>query len=345
MQIFQECLRVLNERLQTEYVKDNPLGLAHGKMGAIIYLYHLYRYTRNRSYVENAEALLDQLLENELSQDSNLTVEDGLCGIVLGLQHLIQHNFVAGDINFLAKEIDEKLFRQILFANSDRTYTLSEMIQWIYYIYRRTEYIADPECRYLYEELNKKLINRVIFDIDASFFTEAHSFSVYSYQVPVLMYSLLHLFAKDFYSPRLTKILEYLSSYMFSHVPHLHLNRLYLLSAILSAKDISSDWSDYIYFLRENINLERILRREIDGRNIYISDGLSCLYLLLENLKNVNSDFAFEYDPKQIYDRIISSDAWDELCNKPYYFQIHQGLLNGFPGAVLTLLDIKNKYL
>lgn len=343
--MFRIPLLFIDSKILNRCIAETSVGLFSGKMGFVIYFYHLSRYMRCSCYAERAEALLEQLVESELSQDSNLTVEDGLCGIVLGLQHLIQHNFVTGDINFLAKEIDEKLFRQILFANSDRTYTLSEMIQWIYYIYRRTECVADPEYRYIYEELNKKLINRVVFDIDASFFTEAHSFSVYSYQVPVLMYSLLHLFAKGFYSHRLTKILEYLSSYLFSHVPHLHLNRLYLLSAILSAKDISSDWSDYIYFLRENIDLEKILRREIDGRNIYIRDGLSCLYLLLENLKSANSDFVFEYDPKQIYDRIISSDAWDELCNKPYYFQIHQGLLNGFPGAVLTLLDIKNKYL
>lgn len=224
MQILQECIKILNKRLLSECVRDYPLDLAHGKMGLIIYFYHLDSYTNNRSYGESAEVLLDQLLERELSQDNNLTIENGLCGIVLGLQHLIQHNFVAGDINFLAKKIDEKLFHQILFANSERSYTLSEMIQWIYYIYQRTECIADPEYRYIYEELNKKLINRVIFDIDASFFTEAHSFSVYSYQVPILMYSLLNLFSKGFYSQRLMEILEYFSSYLFSHVPHLHIN-------------------------------------------------------------------------------------------------------------------------
>ena len=41
-----------------------------------------------------------------------------------------------------------------------------------------------------------------------------------------------------------------------------------------------------------------------------------------------------------IYDRIISSDAWDALMENEYYYNIHRGLLNGFPGTVLALLNI-----
>ena len=75
-----------------------PIGLAHGKMGVIVYLYHLHRYTGLDTYSEAAGSLLDQLLESGLSVHDNLTVMDGLCGIGLGLEHLVTDQFIEGDL-------------------------------------------------------------------------------------------------------------------------------------------------------------------------------------------------------------------------------------------------------
>ena len=60
-------------------------------------------------------------------------------------------------------------------------------------------------------------------------------------------------------------------------------------------------------------------------------------------LKNGYSSISLGYIG--IYDRIISSDAWDALMENEYYYNIHRGLLNGFPGTVLALLNIKQRYL
>lgn len=97
--------------------------------------------------------------------------------------------------------------------------------------------------------------------------------------------------------------------------------------------------------MKRDIDLNRILTQEIKGRNIYISNGFPCLYGLLESLKRSYSEYAFEYDPHLIYDLIVNSEAWEALKYEPYYYQIHRGLLNGFPGTILTLLDLKKKYL
>ncbi len=70
---------------------------------------------------------------------------------------------------------------------------------------------------------------------------------------------------------------------MFSHLPHLHLNRLYLLWGILPLRNCSPDWQRYVNELRKSINLDIIYNREIKGKDIYISNGYASLYFLLED--------------------------------------------------------------
>ena len=49
----------LNKHLIGSLHTSYPFGLAHGKMGLLIYLYHLYDYTQEAIYKEKAERLLD----------------------------------------------------------------------------------------------------------------------------------------------------------------------------------------------------------------------------------------------------------------------------------------------
>ena len=159
------------------------------------------------------------------------------------------------------------------------------------------------------------------------------------------MKTLSCLIQYDFYKDRIQKVLEQLSLYMFSHLPHLHLNRLYLLWGILPLRDCSPDWQRYVNELRKSINLDIIYNREIKGKDIYISNGYASLYFLLEGLKRDFPEYTIPFNPHLIYDWIISSDAWDALMENEYYYNIHRGLLNGFPGTVLALLNIKQRYL
>ena len=87
------------------------------------YLYHLYDYTQESIYKEKAERLLDDLLENDLSKNAELTVEEGLCGVALGLDYIVKKQFVDGDINDLLSGIDDLLFKKLVFGNMAVSYT------------------------------------------------------------------------------------------------------------------------------------------------------------------------------------------------------------------------------
>lgn len=117
------------------------------------------------------------------------------------------------------------------------------------------------------------------------------------------------------------------------------------LWGILPLRNCSPDWQRYVNELRKSINLDIIYNREIKGKDIYISNGYASLYFLLEGLKRDFPEYTIPFNPHLIYDRIISSDAWDALMENEYYYNIHRGLLNGFPGTVLALLNIKQRYL
>ena len=137
--------------LHTSY----PFGLAHGKMGSLIYLYH--DYTQEAIYKEKAERLLDDLLENDLSKNAELTVEEGLCGVALGLDYIVKKQFVDGDINDLLSGIDDLLFKKLVFGNMESRYSLSQLIHFLYYIYKRLEIQTNDNERFPFEGLAIKL--------------------------------------------------------------------------------------------------------------------------------------------------------------------------------------------
>lgn len=337
----------LNNRLVDSLHENYPIGAAQGKMSVIIYFYHLYRSCGEERYREIAESFLDQLMEKDLSNQLSLDVEEGLCGVALGLDWLIRERFVAGDINALAADIDALLFKATVFGRLEEKYTVSQMIHFLYYIAIRLREQTSADDRYVYQELAIKLVNKLGDLVDPGFYREYYSFSVYHYHVPLLLKTLAIVARQGFYTGRIEKLLERFSRDLFAHRPKFQLNRLYLLWGVLAVNVEFQfpEWKRYADSLYRSIDLDRLLNEEVKDRNIYISDGLSFFYWIVESLRKDYPDLAFDYSPRLVYDRLVHSDAWNALERDPFYFQIHRGLLNGFPGVVLTMLNLSNKYL
>ena len=311
----------LNKRLFNNSSLDSDYGLAHGKIGIIIYLYELWNYTNEENYKVQAEYLLDDLLENNFFIDNaELSVEDGMCGILLGLDYIISNGYVEGDINILSKEVDDLLFKQITFENLESKYTISQIILFLYYIHKRLKTQIENGERFLLKELAIKIINKLDILIDSSFFEEYYTFSIYKYHVPILMKCLFCLIQHGFYSEKIQKIIERITLNLFAHIPHLHITRLYLLWSVLPYLNYSPTWDKYILQLKKSIDLNIILENEIKGKNIYISNGYAFLYILLEDLKQNYPEHAIHFNPCLIYDNITSSEAWESLIKNEYYY-------------------------
>ena len=183
--------------------------------------------------------------------------------------------------------------------------------------------------------------------IDDEFLNESYTFSIYHYQLPVLLWIISKLMEAGLYNDRIYKMLDTLQLSILSRFPLLHSNRLFLLCGMLNLKPYLHDaaWSKYIQLLYREISLHEILENEMKNRKIFISNGLSMIYILLHVINRNFPDYKIPFDPQTIYNRLQNSDAWNALLERDYFYKIHQGLLNGFPGVQLVLSHIKQHYL
>lgn len=110
-----EDKELLNRYSVTEALnKDfySSLGLARGKMRAVIYFFHCARDSGDEYYEQIAGHLLDDIFEH-LSVDTPLSFAHGLCGIGWGMEYLFQQGFVEGEPDDALAEIDSYIIHSI----------------------------------------------------------------------------------------------------------------------------------------------------------------------------------------------------------------------------------------
>ncbi|MDR3062274.1 MAG: hypothetical protein LBU57_09215 [Dysgonamonadaceae bacterium] len=81
------------------------IGLFNGKMGIAIFLYRYANYTKEKSYELYANELLDEIID-DLHAGMPVRIEDGLCGIRLGIEYLLKKKYINIDSNDLYVELD-----------------------------------------------------------------------------------------------------------------------------------------------------------------------------------------------------------------------------------------------
>ena len=71
----------------------SDLDLFHGKMGIVLFFFELAQASQNVAYEGLASNLLDEIYD-EIHYDLPINLENGLCGIGLGLEYLVKHGFM-----------------------------------------------------------------------------------------------------------------------------------------------------------------------------------------------------------------------------------------------------------
>jgi len=334
---------LLDKLLSSDFSRY-PVSLFHGKMGLTIYFYHLSKLESNPEYQAMADNLLDQILLHDLSANQSIDLEDGLAGIGLGVTWLVKNGFIDADLNELLEVIDNAIYRRIAFLNDQTRFSPTQILHLTGYLYFRLKEHSNADLRILYQDLIIKILNMLHNQIDDEFLSESYTFSVYHYQLPVLLWVFSKLLEAGFYNDRIYRMLDTLQLNILSRFPLLHANRLFLLWGMLHLRPFvqqNSSWNKYIQLLYREINLNEILENEMTGRKIFISNGLSMIYILLHAINSSFPDFQIAFEPQTIYDKILNSDAWNALIERDYFYKIHQGLVNGFPGVELVLSHIK----
>lgn len=92
--------------INIQYMSKN--GLLDGKMGAVLFLYHFSRYTKEQFYEDLADLLLDTVAET-IKMDTNPKSRESLFGVGLGIEYILSQRFVEGDSDELLEDFDKML--------------------------------------------------------------------------------------------------------------------------------------------------------------------------------------------------------------------------------------------
>lgn len=119
----------------TEIIKKNmpeSIGLIHGQMGIVIFLYHYARFSNNVDILEFSDRLLNQIIKSIKSEISYCFIS-GLCGIGWAIEYLYQNSFIEVDINKMLNYIDKKIMEidPLRIEDLDKDYGLGGIVQYL----------------------------------------------------------------------------------------------------------------------------------------------------------------------------------------------------------------------
>ncbi len=100
---------------------QNNHGLFHGKMGVVIALTMLGSNIGETLYEDSAGDLLDEIFE-DISEDTPIDFEDGLCGIGWGILWLLRNGYMEGDPDEVLADVDRKIMERDLRRITDGSF-------------------------------------------------------------------------------------------------------------------------------------------------------------------------------------------------------------------------------
>lgn len=328
-----------HEKINEILKKQKAVGLAYGKMGIAIYLYH--------QSGKNSQNKLDETLAEELVQEIYSNINDkyplnlfnGLCGIGIGLDYLVRKSYVDGEVDDILEEIDNLVFQRTGYEIRD----ITELYDILFYLIIRFENgLKHRDNRLIFENLAIRLIDTIYLNRNEDFYEESIPFS-YNYRLALYLYILGRFHQLNVYTYRIERLLEEMSGRVFSRIPVLQANRLTLLYPVrIVAKTLSQKkWHDYADFLENHLSLDHIMNKEMKNKNIFFSDGIALIYVLL-SLYNRDNNQKIKMDPKTVYQKITNSLIWRKFRTDPAFLSQRIGL-DGYLGLTMILDSIKSQ--
>lgn len=343
--VMQERIEKFNQSVMSLDIDKISVGLFSGKMGICIYFYHQARLTQDKKYKKFAEKLLDSIY-SQINSEMSIGIENGLVGVCFGVNYLLDEKFLSGDVNYVLKDLDDKIFQYFCFNQLSGQISNNESLIRIieisfYFCLRLKNKNLSANERFIYNGLIIKTINHI--DNNSSFIeklSEPSMFLINNYSLPCYLYFLAQVYQLDIYNYKIDRILEDLTGKLKSTYPLLLSNRLFLSASMKCVEKLKMDcdWKEHILLLGKNIKFSSILRDEFRNMNIFPNDGVTGLYYLV---KELNSTIDVNYE--LLTHKIIVSDVWDEYLHDIEKLRNRVGLATGFSGVILAYQDMQKQ--
>jgi hypothetical protein len=119
-----------------EYDCIHNYGLHDGKTGLIIIYFKLFELSENSIYETKARLLIDDLSEH-IETVNDTSYEHGLAGIGWAIEWLAQNRFIEADTNDVLADMDDELYKSVVYAEPLKVPGLPLFIGKGLYFYRR----------------------------------------------------------------------------------------------------------------------------------------------------------------------------------------------------------------
>jgi len=262
-----------------------------------------------------------------------------LAQIGWSMDYLLKQKYVGGNINFVLGDIDRLIFKAVVFDKTPVTYRLNGIFFILYFICMRIEeQKKGSEERFILEELCIKLVNELYRSFDAGFYDEPYRFNLADYKLPQFLFAVSKIYSLEFYNYRINEILHEISRLIQSRMPALHSNRLFLLWSLAHLKQATGRevWDEQTNLLANHIDYQKIIYTELRSKNVFLLDGVSGIYLLLNALKD--TPYPIPFDKTLFRKRIEDSEIWKDEEALDFV-----GLVNGFSGLLWVYNTIINE--
>jgi hypothetical protein len=320
---------------QRETLFPYPFGL-RGKLGVCIMMDYLNRFKANAEFEKCADDLLDEVYTNT-NDLMPLDIDSGITGIGLGISHLIEQGFVDENVNEALIKIDVPIYKNIVFPKEGvkTDYLLTNELLY-YCINRFKQQQHGSEEAQIFKSLLFKLLNAYV-EFPEKLMDEPVAFSL-RYPLPFFLHCLGLLAELEPFYEKIRQMAEEITYRITTHIPLLAGHSLYLLSGmqrLMKTVQIPL-WEKHAARLRNEIDIQDIIKEEIHEPNIFFTDGLAGLWYLVDEY-NQSSDEKIVCDSGLFEDRIFGSTSWRKLLHDDIFLKENIGL-SQFGSVVLQLL-------
>lgn len=155
-------LNQIYNHLKEDALSVKDPGLLYGRMGIAISFFEYARSTGNETDEDFAMEIVDSIL-NEINENTPPGYASGLAGIGVGIEYLIQHNFINADANDVFPEIDNMINNIIHFRSMQNAGLETGVCGIGHYLVHRIKGQAESKQE-LYQTLQNK--EYIIYLID-----------------------------------------------------------------------------------------------------------------------------------------------------------------------------------
>ncbi|QEM11386.1 lanthionine synthetase LanC family protein [Mucilaginibacter rubeus] len=148
----------------------NDYSLYNGKTGLAMLYYMLHAASGDQVSLTKGKQLLDELSEN-IQNIKEFNFQNGLSGIGWAIEWLVQNKFIDANTDEILEDMDDELYRSVVYAKSGDASLAHGVIGKALYFYRRLCARNSSSSRYRYICIQECLV-LLIDEIDELLFSD-----------------------------------------------------------------------------------------------------------------------------------------------------------------------------